>query len=308
MQNPIHLTFLLAFLLAAIGSVRADSNAGDPEFEKFLLQEHYGPVLTTGEDNQQFVVAMINGKPVKLEIDSGAANTTLTRDCAERLGLAIKDTGKTTSGLGGSNYGTTGLAPISSFTINNWEMNRLSEIPVFPESVYLQNADGLLGFDYLRLNAAIMIVGGAGILVRPGTLTEPASVGRYMLKSGFTPIPLTISKNRLMTRGVFAGHPLHAQIDCGAAYTCFEMDYIRKIDFLTSGSGSILGIDGRTIHVQELQTAAFSLGPYQVPHELMVAGFSPPLEKEGTDVLLGFDFLSAHHGVLDTGSATLWMK
>jgi hypothetical protein len=298
-------------MIPRLALAESPASSVDPEFEKFLAENHYGPVLTAANyENHQIVDAKINGKDVHLLLDSGAAFTIITRNCAKDLGLNVQPTKMTFLGVGGSSRGAYGIAPLSSFTINNWALNRLSQIFVFPRDGDLTEADGLFGFDYLHLNSAVIIVGGSGFLIRPGLLTQAPPLGKFMRKKGFTPVPLIQSKNRLLIAGTLNGHPIKAQVDTGANYSLFSLDYLRHIDAANvTAYGYIHGVDGRKIDVFKFVPDGMTLGGVQVPRQPLLTGSSPALGV-GDDVqaLLGFDFLSARRAVLDAGADILWIK
>jgi hypothetical protein len=299
----------LCLMLAALDA-SAKAQAPQTDLERYLLQNHYGPVETQSGDtpNEQTFDARINGKGIHFVVDTGACPTCITADSARRLGLTVHDTGKTDWGVGGEMSGQTGMAPITTFTINDWNINRMSTIAVLPTGAYLQE-DGLFGLDALSLNAAIFPVGGRGFLIKPGA-TPIVSIAGYMQGLGFTPVPLKISRNRLIVSGSLDNQPFVALIDSGASYTLFETELVDKVhaqDRLWTYV-SMEGIDGRRIHTWQFVPRQFSLGALKITPQVMLSQTSPILQKEKFDALIGFDFLAQHRAVIDLGYRILWLK
>ena len=298
----------LGFVLAGISLTRgADAPTA---LENYLFQNHYGAIRTEiSNQGEQTFDAKINGQIVHLMLDTGASATVLTAACAQRLKLPLKETKIHNFGVGGKINGYISLAPLSSFTIRDWPINHVSQVEVLPRAPRaLSDIDGLFGYDSLRLNAAIIVVGGGGFLIRPGP-PQGVPIKTYMKSRGFTAVPLKFSENRMLASGSLNGHPLTAQIDCGAAISCFQLKYLRKLDYPTTYAPvTMSGADGRTLPAEQFTTTNFVLAGFRVPSRIMMTLDSPALESEKIEAFLGVDFLADHHGVIDAGSGILWLK
>ena len=302
------LGFLVVMFLAVV--VAPASAATDQSLETLLRENHFGPVRTTVDFlNQQYFVAKINGRDVRFILDTGAERTVINQVCARSLGLAIHDTGKHEAGVGGVGRGTFGVASISSFTINGWPINHPSTICVIPSSQSVTGGDGLFGFDCLHLNSALIGVGSIGFLIRPGALPQTLPLNSHIQSLGFRPVSLAISKNRLLVSGTYGGQPLSAQIDTGAARTFFDLSSLARWKVDTGKSRVFMfGVDRRPMAARQFMPRDLYLGSFHAPRQLMYAVASPLLEYRRTDALIGFDFLSARHAIIDTGSGVLWLR
>ena len=299
--------FLLAFPVF-LGAARGETDQVK-ELGTYLRQHGYGvmPVDLRG-NNAQSVEAEINGRIVNLMVDTGCDHTQLTAGCARELHLDVHDSGTQEWGVGGTVAGHVGVALIQSFKLNNYEINRLNTIDVLPKSARLA-ADGLLGFDYLRLNAAILPVGANEFLYKPGN-GAAAPLDRYMAALGFKGIPLHFVQGGLRIDGSLNGHPLNALIDCGAAFSTFDFDYVRKVapGDLYPSNINMEGLDGITGETYVFTPRHLEFGTLAVPSLEMTARQSSTFGKTGFNALLGYDFLASHQAILDLGHDTLWMK
>jgi predicted aspartyl protease len=296
---------LLAFSLAAKGDDDPARALG-----KYLGQHGYGRMgVNNSEANRQMVEAKINGKRVYLAIDTGCDRTILTADCARRLRLDVHDTGKEDWGAGGQIKGDTSVALINSFTLDNYEINRTNIIGVLPKSADLGDEDGLLGFDFLKLNAVILPVGAHFILFKPGN-SPAAAIDHYMDLLGFKPIPLQYSKGGLRVEGHLNGHAFTALVDCGAEFTAFDLDYVRKIlgDDTSSLNLDMRGLDGRHTTTYGFVPRNLDYGGFPIEPTELGAFATPSFAKYGIDALLGADLLARHQAIIDLGQDTLWLK
>jgi predicted aspartyl protease len=279
-------------------------------FDALITQSGYYqmPVDNSGMNNQKVEVA-INGKQVRLIIDTGAPRTIITARCAQHLNLDVIDTGEKTNGVGGIVDGTLGIALIKSVTLNNLEINRLNTVEVLPKTSPWNEADGLLGFDYLHLNAVILPVGGSLFLFKPNTRMPP-QIDHFMEQLGFKSIPLEYAKGGLRVTGHLNGHPLTALLDCGAAFSDFDLDYIRQIAGARTNELNMVGrgVDGRGIRIygftpKELGFGSITLRPFE-----LAANQGPIFADKGVNALLGCDLLATHHAIVDLGHDVLWLK
>jgi len=259
--------------------------------------------VDNSEKNREVVRATINGRDVSLIVDTGAPRTILTAACARHLGLEVHDTGEKAGGVGGLvGKGTEGIALINSFRLNHIDINRTNTILVLPKTISWDVADGLLGFDYLNLNAALLPVGGSFFLFKPGTRPVP-EIGTFMERHGFRAIPVRYDKGGYRLEGSMNGHPLSLIVDCGAAFSTFDLLYIKQT---VEASPPLL--DGRKLEEYGFTPRQFSLGSFLVRPIELGAVASPYFSGEGVNALLGYDILGTHDAIIDMGHSILWMK
>ncbi len=279
-------------------------------FDALINQNGYSlmPVDNHGLNNQKVEVA-INGQKVLLIIDTGAPRTIITAGCAQRLKLDVIDTGEKTGGVGGVVDGTLGIVLVNSVTLHNQEINRLNTIVVLPKGSPWNQADGLLGFDFLHLNSVILPVGGAVFLFKPDTGLPPR-IDPFMEQLGYKSIPLQYTKGGLRVAGHLNGHPLTALVDCGAAYSDFDLDYLRQITGVRTNELRMVGrgLDGRGMRIYGFTPKDLGLGLVNIAPMELAANQGAIFAKDGVNALLGCDLLATHHAIIDLGHDVLWMK
>ena len=302
---------ILFWMLPTVWMALARGDNAQLDFQMYLYKNHYGAVRTqTSDHGQQEFKAKINGQDVTLGLDTGAQRTVLTDDCARRLHLALTAVKGTPYGLNGKMSGTASVAQIDSFTTNDWPLNHLKQVSVLPRMPsFMSDTDGLFGYDSLRLNSSILIIGGAGFLVRPGP-PSPVPISSYMKARGFTPVPLRFANNCMFIAGSLQGRPITAEVDCGAAISTFQLRMLRQMDYLTTYAGGVelRGVDGRGEKAEKFTTDRLMLGSFPVPTRMMLTTDSAALGYIHIDALLGIDLLADLHGVVDTGAGILWVK
>jgi predicted aspartyl protease len=279
--------------------------------QALLLQHQYVPIPTEsdGDEGLRKFTARVNGRNVGLLTDTGASLTVLTEPCARRLRLGVIDLGQPLLGAGGETQGNEGRAWINSLTAEDHEINQHGTVDVLPRQAEL-NVDGVMGFDLLRLNAAILPIGGDVFFIRPGPASA-FSIESYLRHSGFLCLPLEIQKNRPLLEGTFNGRPFRGLVDSGAPFSVVETNYLKSIRGGDTEAGKyryIDGVDGRQTDASSVMPRKLTLGGYRLPPVKLTAIDSPSLRAIQVDVLIGYDILAAHQAVIDTGRGVLWMR
>lgn len=305
----VYLWAALAWLGGAVGARGAD----DPfkSWGAYLSQHDYRVMkVDNGGNNDQVAEARLNGQTAFLVVDTGCERTVLSADCARHLKLKVQDAGYESFGVGGAIRGHTGVALLSSFTLNNYAINRTNIITVFSKSAYVQGFhDGLLGFDFLHLNAAILPVGASFFLFKPGPGAVPP-IDSYMETFGFKSVPLRYEAGGLVVEGHVNDQPLKALVDCGAAYSVFDLDYIRKMaaQSVYYLNADFRGLDGNKLDSYTFTPKRLDLGALNIKPMTQVASREPMFGERGINALLGYDLLAQHEAIIDLGHDTLWMK
>jgi predicted aspartyl protease len=290
---------------------RADMPALSREFEQYMQAHHYAAVrLESGGTNKQWIEAKINGVTVHLILDTGCPRTSLTYSCARDLGLDIHDLPKPTGGLDGEVQGKAGIALIKSFQLPFGEINRTNTIMVLPKHANMDwGADGLLGLDYLILNAAVYPVGGRGILLKPGPASA-APISDYMTRLGFKPVPLFAGLGHIWVQGHINGVAMKFLVDTGAPLSDFRAESVRA-----AMGGDVYqtplvasGLDGKREASFQFTPPHMDIGGIDLSHESFLSGGAFIFEHEHFDGLVGFDLMGAHRGIIDLGGHILWMK
>lgn len=130
------------WFLAAL--VVAGSAAQAAAQDKRCQLQSYGEIPATMEGRSVTTEAQIDGKPVRLVVDTGAWGTLLFEDQARRLGLALRRTGATAFGVGGETQ-------VYSARVKDFRLGALSErdSDLVVTGHGLGRAQGLLGAKFL---------------------------------------------------------------------------------------------------------------------------------------------------------------
>ncbi|MEI9999753.1 MAG: pepsin/retropepsin-like aspartic protease family protein [Verrucomicrobiota bacterium] len=210
--------------------------------------------------NRQSVAAWVNGRKLRLLVDTGSRHTCLTAACARSLGLDVHDTGQPLIGMGGLAGGNEGIAPVCSFTLRYGEASRAGTVTVLPGSVGLGEHDGILGLDVLAGGAAIYPVSGAALLVRAGT-APPVAIAELMTRLGFRAAPVTLARGRLWIDGHILGRAMQFVVDTGAYFSDFNAESVRAAGGpLAPAMLPLTGVDGRRQTSYGFMARAMDLG------------------------------------------------
>lgn len=299
----------LVIFLAGAGAVHADSAPSARGLEGYARAHGYVPVALSFEGaNRQSVAAWVNGRKLRLLVDTGSRHTCLTAACARSLGLDVHDTGQPLIGMGGLAGGNEGIAPVCSFTLRYGEASRAGTVTVLPGSVGLGEHDGILGLDVLAGGAAIYPVSGAALLVRAGT-APPVAIAELMTRLGFRAAPVTLARGRLWIDGHILGRAMQFVVDTGAYFSDFNAESVRAAGGpLAPAMLPLTGVDGRRQTSYGFMARAMDLGGVALAPEPLLATRSVAFRTLPSDGVVGSDLLGEHRAVIDLGGGTLWLK
>jgi hypothetical protein len=209
-------------------------------------------------------------------------------------------------GVGGKVAGESAL--LDSFAFGNTPINRMATIRVLPPRATAPE-DGMLGYDYMRLNSVILPVGANYFLYRPAS-EPPVEIDSFLKAEGFQPIPLTFGEGGLRAEGSLDGHPLVAVVDCGANFTMFDSEFVQTtVGALVARSRLVSwGIDGHPMYVGIFNADKLTFGALAFPPTKTTAANGTTLRTIHAQALLGYDLLATHHAIIDIGHSVLWMK
>jgi hypothetical protein len=284
----------------------AAANPG-PGLAHFLAQQGYVPVrVDISGRNLGLVQVRINGVTGTLAVDTGCGRTCISRRFARELKLDVLKADPM-QGVGGAVAGG-GLAILHSFTLNNFAIIHADNIPVLPPRASAP-ADGLLGYDVMRLNSILLPV-GANFLLYKQSPGPPPDIDSYLEAWGYQPIPLTHGEGGLRAAGSLDGHPLVALVDSGAKYTVFDLGFVKMtVGALVSTSRMIYwGIDGRPMYVGTFEANKLTMGAMTFRPTLTTAANARVLQIVNAQALLGYDLLAEHKAIIDLGHNVLWMR
>jgi len=280
---------------------------GSTELGRFLAQNGYIPMqVENNGHNQEIVQVGINGSSARLALDTGCGRTCITSGFAGKLNLEVRNIDPVV-GVGGKLAGS-GIALLNSFTLNQGEINRTGTIGVLPPRASAPQ-DGLLGYDYMRLNSVILPVGVHYFLYKPGP-APPAEIDSFMKALGYQPVPLSYGEGGLRAEGSLNGHPLVAVVDSGANFTLFDSDFVKMtVGALVVPSRMISwGIDGRPMFIGIFNANKLTFGALTFPPTRTTTAPGTTLRTIHAQALLGYDLLAQHRAIIDLGHNVLWMK
>jgi len=310
MKAPIVPLGLLA-LASCAATACADTPALSREFQDYMLAHHYvAAALESTAPHAQGLRASINGKSVVLTVDTGSPRTIICRRIADDLGLDVHDSGHLAGGIGGEMDADYGVASIKSFSLGVGDINRTNTILVDPKAAQFERfTDGLFGLDLLCLNAAILPIGGTGILLKPGPLA-PVPIADYMTRLGFKALPLALRHGRLCIDGHIDGRPMHFLVDSGAPLSSFKLSSIESAlgRQLHLTKLTFWGVDGNSQMTFDFTPASMDIGGFTIPPQILLASQAPVFDKSDFDGLIGVDILATRRAVIDLGGMTLWLK
>jgi predicted aspartyl protease len=298
------------FLNSVLPASAASSGDAGEQLWNFLHGHGYG-VLKMDEvrDNSEYFTAEVNGHLITLCLDTGASQTCFTHQCAENLGLDVHDTGKHSTGVGGTEKGTDGEAKLASFKIGGYEINRTNIVVVTPKGTPLKGSDGLFGYDFMKANAMIIPVGAHFVFYKPGP-GAVMDIAPYMISLGFKPMPITHEPDGLIISGHVNEVPMTAIIDCGASFSLFSFDFLKgpaNVSAKYVGTEA-LGVDGRRQPTYLFMPKQIDFGSLKLRPEELMAQSSPMFKTTGHQALFGYDLLAENLAIIDLGNNILWVK
>jgi hypothetical protein len=303
-----------ALALAFFASpARADPAHGDlPTLNQCLLEHGYSQaaVLPT-DDSREFIDVTVNGRKLRMLVDSGFFNTSLTRKTARALDLDVREVAKRDVGLGGVIKGDIGVATIRSFKLGDSELSRFDSIAVVPASAQVSDEqDGFFGCDYLTLNAVLLPLGTREFFYKIGP-QPPASIAASLIQLGYRAVPLRlVPRTGLVVDGRLNDYPLHGLVDCGSPLSMFDLDFVCN----TIGASATLlrnkmgGVDGRRLEAYRFQPRTIILGDFQAQSLSFAAVDAPAFFRNDINGLIGYDLLRKHRAIIDFGHDLLWLR
>ena len=257
------------------------------------------------------VTVKINGRPVNLQLDSGASTILINSDVIDALHIAT--IGKHTATMAGT-Y-TVAQAKIPLMTIGDAAMR---DVVVRVAPFALRNDDktvvaGLLGFDFI--NATVIHIDyakGTAELLDPKTFTPPASAHA---------IPIALDDDVPVVAATIGGAVgphfiLDTGADRSALYSAFVAAHPREV--MDQGLGTQLrdawpfetafqGVGGK-VKFRPVQVGPLGFGGEQFPQWLFDATYeAASFEDEDYDGLIGQDVLRYFDVYFDYPKSTIYV-
>lgn len=308
----------LAFLVGAALCLPALAGARTPALQSGSLQYVALPLIRSSQ-NHLLVRAEINGKSALLGVDSGAPVSAVALNRRAHFGLApvgSKSGLPSRLSINGA-FNAVGIAR----NLRLGGLNLVDEPMVLVDLGGLKNSskkddiDGILGADILFPTKALLDC-KRQLLILKINPSVPGTIPGFDF-SGFRSIPMHVSDGfNLYVDGSVNGKKAKLMVDTGAFATLLHSRFMQRMKIpLRDTPFSSSGVNLKNRGVQMATISRFSIGSMDLRDKdvgvinlegLIHGGLldaSPPVVG-----LLGSEILRRHHGILDFGTKTLYLK
>jgi len=312
-------TFLAALLVAGqvfgINPSARDARRGDPpQFEALPL--------VRSRQNHLLVRAYINGRPAWLGVDSGAPVSAIALNRREHFRLttiSAKSTLPARIQINGAfnnvaiaremRLGGLSLVDEPVVTVDLGGSTRAARL------LDEQEIDGIIGADILFPTRAVLDCQRQLLMLK----TDPDVVGNVpgLDRRGLRAVPIQVSDGfNLYVNGSINGEPAKLMVDTGSFATLLHDPFVRRMRIATRETqfnSSAVNLKERGLRIARIRK--LSVGSVDIIgkevgvidlggliHGGLLRG-SPPVAG-----LLGGEILNRHHGIIDFGSRTLYLK
>jgi predicted aspartyl protease len=304
-------SLLAAALALLLGPTLPAASAGALQFEVLPLAR--------SSQNHLLVHAHINGKPALLGVDTGAPVSAIALNRREHFGLT-PITGKSDIPTRLSINGAFNSVAIAR-NLRLGTLNLVDEPMVLVDlgglrrSTKRDEIDGILGADILFPTKALLDC-QKQVLVLKTNPSVPGTVPGFDFR-GFRRIPMHVSDGfNLYVDGSVNGQKARLMVDTGAFTTLLHSRFVRRMKIpMRDTPFSSSGVNLKQRGVQLATISRFSVGSVDMNRKdvgvinlegLIHGGLlnaSPPVVG-----LLGSEILRVHHGIIDFGTNSLYLK
>ena len=271
-----------------------------------------GELPVNFQGRQGIIEAQINGQPVQLLVDSGAASTILFRGSAERLGLVLKPVGG-----GFKFYGVGGGDDAAAARIKELKISNLTahdfDVFVSGRKTNLGRAEGLLGAGFLfQADVEFDYPEGKLRFFQPKDCAGDQVV--YWGKAySVTPILPKNRGDKVDVTILLNGAPVEAELDTGAATSVVTTAGAAKAGVTPASEGVVAAGHSTGLGAQAVDTytgvfPTFSFGDETIKNaKLRIADLFAPNKQvnlgshvashvniDEPQMLLGADFFRSH--------------
>ena len=310
----VTILFAATELCVAAPNSQRVSDSSSPRFEALPL--------TRSRQNHLLVRAFINGKPALLGVDSGAPISAIALKRRAHFGL---------TGIPGSSTLPARLQINGAFNnvaiAHNFRLGALNLVdePVVvvdlsgsgraSRLLHEQEIDGILGADILFPTGAVLDCQKQMLILK----LDPESSGKTpgMQYRGFRSMPIRVSETyNLYVDAAINGAPARLMVDTGAFATLLNRGFVRRLHVPlheTEFSSSAVNLKQRGVQIARIKR--LSVGSVDIVgkdigvvdlegliHSDLLRGSQPVAG------LLGEEILRSHHGIIDFGTRTLYLK
>lgn len=294
-QKRLGSTLFAALLLSAVFTpARADSACHFIEQASLDISQ---PARSTAPT----VEGEINGKPVKMLLDTGSSATFVLRAEADSQSLHPERISRQVQGVGGR--ASLFLVYVKDFAIGGAHAKKL-RFPVV-EAMEETGMAGIVGDDFLlQYDVELDFTAKRVKLFRADHCQDKALA--YWDKDAMT-VPMKFSRGSTtpLVQVNINGVALWALIDTGAPYTVVDLDTARTLGFATNAPGvttgaRAIGIGSEVRNTWHMTFDSFAIGDELIQHPRIGVMDSSDqyIGRKDHQVILGRDFLMSHHVLL----------
>jgi predicted aspartyl protease len=251
----------------------------------------------------------INGKPVKFLLDTGASRTYVMRAEADRQNLNPERINQQTQGVGGLT--SIFLVKIKDFAIGNAHATNL-RFPVI-DAMEHTGAAGLVGVDFLMQYDVELNFADHRIKLFRAEHCQERDLAYWDQHAMSVPMAFFNDSKHTRVQVKVNGTTMWAMIDSGASRTLIDGDAARKLGFSAAApgvtySGKIAGIGPEKRDSWNMTFDSFAIGDEVVQHPRIAVmdGWDGFRGRKEFDIILGRDFLAAHHVMLATSQGLFY--
>ncbi|MEO7052503.1 MAG: aspartyl protease family protein [Rhodanobacter sp.] len=258
----------------------------------------YGTLPVEMLNGQPTTMVKINGSDTRFVLDTGSFFDLMSRANALALGLQLRPApfGYRVSGVGGS--ADVQFAEVKEFGILDTTLKHIGFIVGGTDTGY-----GLLGANLLDVaDLEVDLAHGKLTLFKPQHCSKLALA--YWVKStGYNVADIEPAESQNDRRTFLSvtinGNKVRAVLDSGAFATVLSKRAAEHIGIALAGpdikeGSSSIGVGGRSVKTWTVPIASFSVGTETIQHSQMQV-LDSNIGDGRTEMLLGVDFLLAHH-------------
>jgi predicted aspartyl protease len=322
---PNHSLFsrrLLSILCAAAALVAELLAASPPPSARATTAQFEALPLVRSRQNHLMVRAFINGRPAWLTVDSGAPVSAISlhrRDHFRLTPITAKSNLPARVQINGAfnnvaiarklRLGALTLVDEPVVVVDLGRSRRSAQIPNEPE------IDGIIGADILFPTKAVLDCQRQLLILK----IDPDAAGQApgFDRNGLAAVPIQVSDGfNLYVNGSINGKRAKLMVDTGSFGTLLHRSFVRQMRIPTEETAfrsSAVNLKERGVRVARIRK--LSVGSVDIVgrrvgvidlegviHDGLLDG-SPPVAG-----LLGAEILKRHHGIIDFGTRTLYLK
>lgn len=307
----------LALIVELAGAPRSADARATPRFEALPLVRSL--------QNHLLVRAFINGRPAWLTVDSGAPVSAIALNRREYFRLKPTTTESKLPARVQINGAFNNVAIAREFRIGGLTLVDEPVVTVdlgysarAAHRVHEQQIDGIIGADILFPTRAVLEVERQLLILK----TDPEVLGSVpgFDRRGLRAVPIQVSDDyNLYVNGSVNGNPAKLMVDTGSFATLLHRSFVRRMRIATREtqySSSAVNLKERGVRVARIRK--LSVGSVDIFGKevgvidlegLIHEGLLEPRDG-GAPVagLLGAETLRNHHGIIDFGTRTLYLR